>query len=216
MTLSIVFSSERHFCLTKSETEEKQKPTISITINITSLMTMTVNHADDIGPSDVLLGRGGLTNTHIGNKHYRARVAEHQREYLAAKKKDKVLISRRIVAIVKSEGGRFLKKGTGGDTWVEVTDKKAQEKTSQGLREGLDVRNKAFRPKKMPVHGSKPLNIVAGKVVSSPHDASVHSDSSLPDLNEERHHKHQQLLACMYYPAVHPVQKADVTAECAV
>lgn len=35
--------------------------------------------------------------------------------------------------------------GTKDDVWVVVPDKRAREKTSQALREGLDVRHKKFR-----------------------------------------------------------------------
>lgn len=89
---------------------------------------------------DVLCGRGGATNNHEGNRAFRSIVASHQREYLSAKKKEKAAIARRIVSIVQDNGGRFLRKN--GSTWEEVSDKKATEKTSQALREGLDVRRK--------------------------------------------------------------------------
>jgi len=101
-------------------------------------------HSSDIHAKDVLLGRGGQTNKHSGNKNYRAIVASHQQEYLNARKKDKVVIARRIVKIVQDQGGRFLKQDAAGQ-WVAVTDKRAQEKTSQALREGLDVRNQTSR-----------------------------------------------------------------------
>uniref|UniRef100_A0A6U0HIK5 DUF6824 domain-containing protein n=1 Tax=Helicotheca tamesis TaxID=374047 RepID=A0A6U0HIK5_9STRA len=92
---------------------------------------------------DVLCGRGGATNNHVGNKRFRAMVAEHQPQYLNAKKRDKANIARRIVQILRGRGSRFLKKaeGKGPERWVDVGDKKATEKTSQALREGLDVRH---------------------------------------------------------------------------
>ena len=120
--------------------------------NLTMVMMKPVTqismiHNPTIGSSDVLLGRGGATNNHIGNRRFRTVVADHQAEYLSSKKKEKVLISKRIVAIIKSKGGRFLKRDTTG-IWVEVPEKRAIEKTSQALREGLDVRNHTVRPKK--------------------------------------------------------------------
>ena len=108
----------------------------------------TDNLSSEIGEHDVLCGRGGLTNSHIGNKHYRQIVADHQGEYLKARKRDKIIIAQRIVSIVKGNGGRFLKRSADGESWVAVSDKKAQEKTSQALREGLDVRNNKVRPSK--------------------------------------------------------------------
>lgn len=106
-----------------------------------------LKHNTHINDYDVLLGRGGATNNHPGNKHFRDQVSEHRKEYLTARKKEKIGIARRIVAIIQSNGGRFLKR-TPTDDWVEVDDKRAQEKTSQALREGLDVRNKKVRPAK--------------------------------------------------------------------
>lgn len=116
-------------------------------------MTDTTNNNNDksttIGPNDVLLGRGGLTNCHDGNRRFRTIVVDHQPEYLGARKKEKAVIARRIVAIIHSNGGRFLKRADDCDAWVEVPDKRAREKTSQALREGLDVRNRTIRPSKM-------------------------------------------------------------------
>ena len=70
-----------------------------------------------IEPTDhcVLLGRGGATNNHVGNKRFRTIVASHQEEYLNSKKKDKVVIARRIVGIVQDNGGQFLRKNGDGD-----------------------------------------------------------------------------------------------------
>lgn len=90
---------------------------------------------------DVLCGRGGATNAHTGNKRYRELVQQHQEQYLCAKKRDKSIIAKKIVESVRSVGGRFLKKvHEERNEWVEVADKKAAEKTSQALREGLEVR----------------------------------------------------------------------------
>ncbi len=96
-----------------------------------------------INPSenDVLCGRGGATNNHVGNKRFRMHVSENQPAYLQAKKRDKSLIAGAVVDKVRKQGGRFLRKiDERGNGWVEVGDKKAIEKTSQALREGLDVR----------------------------------------------------------------------------
>lgn len=131
-----------------------------------------MQNSSTIGVNDVLLGRGGATNNHEGNRRYRTIVADHQSEYLTARKKEKVVISRKIVATVHSNGGRFLKRDAGG-IWVEVPDKRATEKTSQALREGLDVRNNTVRPKKQvrrladPDNQTAPKVVVAGWVVPS-------------------------------------------------
>lgn len=52
---------------------------------------------------------------------------------MAAPKLDKAKIALAIVKEVLSQGGRFLCEK--GSDWVEVTQEKAREKTSQALRE---------------------------------------------------------------------------------
>lgn len=85
---------------------------------------------------DILLGRGGATNHHKGNKRFRDIVALHRPDYLAAPKIRKPDVSRKIVKGIRnaSPPGRFLKKGDDGK-WFDVGDKKAAEKASQALRE---------------------------------------------------------------------------------
>lgn len=72
---------------------------------------------------------------------YRSLVQGHQDGYLHAVKSEKKEIARSIVATIRSRGGRFLRKCTDGRVgWLEIGDKKAREKTSQALREGLDAK----------------------------------------------------------------------------
>jgi hypothetical protein len=111
------------------------------------------------GVHDVLLGRGGGTNNHVGNVNFRKLVNEHKMRYLSCSKVEKPRVARVVVKIWKKldPPGRFLQKvktgeeptaatpssmesGNGRDdiqtaTWVEVSEKKAQEKASQCLRE---------------------------------------------------------------------------------
>ena len=88
---------------------------------------------DSFRDQDVLSGRGGGTNAHPGNRHFRDLINEHRRSYLKARKNDKPAISRAIVKKVRDSGGRFLKKQ--GSYWVEIGDFAAREKTSQALRQ---------------------------------------------------------------------------------
>jgi hypothetical protein len=89
---------------------------------------------------DVLCGRGGGTNSQIGNRRFRKLVQEFQPTYLLARRKEKPLLARTIVLIIRKRGGRFLKKDEETGELYEVGDAKAEAKTSQALREGLDVR----------------------------------------------------------------------------
>jgi len=99
---------------------------------IDSLTQMTEN--------DVLCGRGGGTNSTMGNRHYRALVRDFQPTYLIALRRDKPLLARSVVLIIRNRGGRFLRRDEKDGRLYEVGDEKAEAKTSQALREGLDVR----------------------------------------------------------------------------
>jgi hypothetical protein len=96
-------------------------------------------------PHDVLCGRGGGTNNHVGNSHWRMLVAANKQLYVTLPKRQKMLLSRSIVNAVRSQNppGRFLQKEAKSDLWYDVGDQRAQEKTSQALREGApDIRLK--------------------------------------------------------------------------
>lgn len=94
----------------------------------------------EINKDDVLCGRGGGTNSQIGNRRFRKLVQEFQPTYLMARRKEKPRLARTIVLIIRNRGGRFLKKDEDTGELYEVGDSKAEAKTSQALREGLDVR----------------------------------------------------------------------------
>lgn len=92
-----------------------------------------------INRNDVLCGRGGLTNHHLGNMNFRGLVRIKQESYLLASKREKAGVAREIVEMIRalSPPGRFLKrKHKCAKAWVEIGDRKAREKTSQALREG--------------------------------------------------------------------------------
>lgn len=140
-------------------------------------MKPVVQHSDkpvcsissNVNAHDVLCGRGGGTNTQIGNRRFRALVQEFQPIYLLCRRKEKPLIARTIVLIIRNRGGRFLKKDELSGMLFEVGDEKAEAKTSQALREGLDVRaskgssscsdsKRRSRKKKSPVRNNSSSN----------------------------------------------------------
>ncbi|MGK3738212.1 MAG: hypothetical protein ACI90V_005059 [Bacillariaceae sp.] len=151
----------------------------------------TANNA--INPNDVLCGRGGLSNSH--NRHYRVLVGEYQKEYLNAKKKDKKKIAFKIFTSINDSGGRFLKRSADSLVWSEVTQKKAVEKTSQALREGLDVRHKTVRPEKLIDYNSTMMDVtnprkrpklVEGLVMDSPkRNGTIGVVGDVPDLIQD-------------------------------
>ncbi len=99
-----------------------------------------LSSATQMTENDVLCGRGGGTNSQTGNRRYRALVRDFQPTYLMAKRREKPRMARSVVLIVRNRGGRFLRRDDNDGRFYEVGDVKAEAKTSQTLREGLDVR----------------------------------------------------------------------------
>jgi hypothetical protein len=89
------------------------------------------------GANDVLCGRGGASNNHIGNRRFRMLVNEHRMRYKNSCKLDKPKVAREIMIIWRNQTppGRFLCKVAGTKLWNDVGDQKAREKASQCLRE---------------------------------------------------------------------------------
>jgi hypothetical protein len=65
---------------------------------------------NDITKNDVLLGRGGRTNHHVGNARYRHYKETLQERYLVASKDEKSRIANELVQMIYSCNGRFLNK----------------------------------------------------------------------------------------------------------
>ena len=113
---------------------------------------VVVEYVTELGPHDVLSGRGGATNSYRGNRAFRTLVKEYQEKYLRAKKRDKPAVASLIVEAIRQRGGRFLRRenspyrrhsadgnsNNGGSMiqWVDIGDDRAREKTCQALREG--------------------------------------------------------------------------------
>lgn len=142
----------------------------------------------DFHPNDVLLGRGGVTNNHRGNKRFRQIVALAQPRYLYARKKDKRSFAEAVVDNVQASGGKFLQLKDG--TWVEVERKRALAKASQCLRENLDVGHKSFRTKAKASPKSPMTPPLQAELKNSPTTVSITDEqqqSSLPRTWLEQH-----------------------------
>jgi hypothetical protein len=91
---------------------------------------------------DVLSGRGGGTNLHPGNRHYRDLILSHRQTYDIASKSKKPNVSRKIVQMIRERGGRFLRKEKDG-LFYDISYEAAREKTSQALQHRIfEMRNK--------------------------------------------------------------------------
>jgi len=124
-----------------------------------------------ISEHDVLCGRGGETNHHQGNIHYRNLVKAFQPLYIASKRREKPRIAQCIVFTVRKQGGRFLKRTDArSSTWADVGNTKAREKTSQALREGAPE-----------LRGEGNTNTTAGTPVTEQQSPSPLSMSANPN-----------------------------------
>ena len=95
--------------------------------------------------NDILFGRGGKNNKHIGNEKLRQMARDKIPIYKVSSKKEKSQISRSIVSAIRnlSPPGRFLKRDLNTGLWLEVGDDVAREKTSQALRDAVSAYNAA-------------------------------------------------------------------------
>jgi len=89
---------------------------------------------------DVLLGRGGMTNKHLGNQNFRDLVERVKPLYHGYESKaNKKSVSQLVVDDIQQCGGRFLKnlkKDINSlDKWVIAKPDEARKKASQALRE---------------------------------------------------------------------------------
>ena len=90
--------------------------------------------------NDVLIGKGKFFQYHTGNVRFRYLVEEHRERYENAERHDKNPLCQEVVDLIKSRGGRFLKRTETTDSvsfptlWVEVSGREARKKTSMCFR----------------------------------------------------------------------------------
>ena len=90
---------------------------------------------------DVLCGRGGFINKHVGNIVYRKVVDYNKAIYKQVPKRHRILVSQSIVQTIEKHGGRFLQpvsgQGRKNQEWTCIQFRRAVQKTSQALREPI-------------------------------------------------------------------------------
>ena len=155
------------------------------TSNSSSYMAMTnsgaVKRIRTPTASDVLLGRGGGINSHVGNRVFRDWVAKRKEDYnLAGSKVEKTRVAKDVMDLVRAQSppGRFLQKdpssGSSG-CWVEVDEIRALAKASQALREGA--------PQIRAAHQGKPASTRKRKAISSKIKPVVPAVTAEPPAN---------------------------------
>jgi hypothetical protein len=81
---------------------------------------------------DVLFGKGAPIQNHVGNKKFRALIADCQKRYEKSKRGEKILLAQEIVDTVIESSGMFLKPH--GDVWLPVGNDAAKTKVSTLFR----------------------------------------------------------------------------------
>jgi hypothetical protein len=106
--------------------------------------------------TDVLCGRGGLSNKHAGNRMFRRIVQENKKIYQSFENPSKKqLMVSSIIKAIKLHGGRFVRKER--NEWVEISYKATCLKTSQILRE-LDSTEPSSATYNTPSKTTSPLS----------------------------------------------------------
>jgi hypothetical protein len=88
--------------------------------------------------NDILLGRGGNNNKHVGNEQLRVMALGRVQSYMNATKTLKTRMVNELVASVRSldPPGRFLRQDSTGQ-WFDAGNKFAKEKASQVFRDAM-------------------------------------------------------------------------------
>jgi len=104
-------------------------------------------------------------------------VAANKQLYVTLPKRQKMLLSRSIVHAVRSQNppGRFLQKDGKTDFWYDIGDQKAQEKTSQALREGAPELRSKIKEDNKPPSATKSISISSSAAQESRSDEGVKS-----------------------------------------
>ena len=93
--------------------------------------------------NDILMGRGGTNNLHIGNQKFRKLAERKIIQYSTCSRKEKPTIYRGLVLEVfnMTPPGRFLTKDKKSGRWTRVALDKALEKASRMLRDAVAAYN---------------------------------------------------------------------------
>ena len=85
---------------------------------------------------DILCGRGRGAWNHTGNRRFKTFVNAHAQQYASSKTKmDKGALVASMVDKLREEGVLFVRKDTKTQTWYDIGEYQAREKTSHAIRD---------------------------------------------------------------------------------
>jgi len=133
-------------CLPYQELCQQQPHYPILDSNTSFPRTKCEKYATPITPTDndILMGRGGKNNAHIGNEKLRQLARQRASSYLSANKQEKAMIVSNLVQEIHSmpSAGRFLRRHPVSMEWQFVGEQDAREKCFQCLRDAVSVLKK--------------------------------------------------------------------------
>lgn len=107
---------------------------------MSSLSSPAASGVEYPGGNDVMLGRGGESNHHIGNANFRKHTESFKNRYKKALKQEKPRIAREVVMAWRNQSppGRFLSRRdpkVSDSPWYDVGDSMALKRTTKTLGE---------------------------------------------------------------------------------
>jgi uncharacterized protein (DUF2132 family) len=154
----------------------------------------------DLNPNDVLLGRGTGTAVYEGNVKFRILIKEYKEQYMSddTTRHTKAVIANRVVNIIRSRGGRFVRKvkeekarGVANrEVYHEAEEEVALEKCKQALRQqhGWGERrcDGSNHPKRTVQPIKKPPDVQPTSTPSLNHERSISSQFARLQMNQLR------------------------------
>ena len=93
--------------------------------------------------TDILCGRGRGVWEHPGNRRFKSLIEAHAEKYSTARNKmDKGVVIASIVDSIREEGILFVKKDAKTQSWLDIGEYQAREKTSHAMRDHISKANK--------------------------------------------------------------------------
>ena len=154
----------------------------------------------DLNPNDVLLGRGTGTAVYEGNVKFRILIKEYKEKYMSedTTRHTKAVIANRVLNIIRSRGGRFVRKvkeekarGVANrEVYHEAEVEVALEKCKQALRQqhgwGERRGDGSNHPKRTLQPTKKPPDVQPTSTPSLNHEPSISSQFARLQMNQLR------------------------------
>ncbi|CAB9518421.1 expressed unknown protein [Seminavis robusta] len=199
----------------EEQLQEEGSPTGSSgSSDSSSLRNIVTTGIDHPGKHDVMFGRGGDTNYHIGNHGFRTMADQYVESYREASRKDKAVIVQQLVDSWRDQTppGRFLAKSDPGkgenSQWHDVGTEMAIKKASKILTEIASTTAKGSRKRQARVDSASSPDI-------DDYSSRQRTQQQQPQLKSpppEQQYTYQQVASHQPYPPVASLPRAQLPA----